>query len=150
MKCVDLMWLQLLIGHQIFEWYMARLLAGTGHPKNMCYDEIELCALYLDTIMGSILSLIGGLFQPTILSVKCASLSFKVGPDHNPIITFMCKCPLWNTLICAIRLPSQTLCLFTHTRYLGSKSIHKNLNHCLFICTTTKFFLKKKHIYNLF
>jgi hypothetical protein len=28
----------------ILEWYTARLMVKNGHQKDMCYDEIGLCA----------------------------------------------------------------------------------------------------------
>ena len=41
----------------IFEWYMARFRVKNGHQKDTCYDEIELCAQNIDTILGSIVNM---------------------------------------------------------------------------------------------
>ena len=36
----------------IFKWYMARLVGKNGHQKDMCYNEIGLCAQNKDIIVG--------------------------------------------------------------------------------------------------
>ena len=42
-----------------FAWYMARFIVKNGHHKDMCYDEIGLCAQNIDTFLGSIINTIG-------------------------------------------------------------------------------------------
>lgn len=42
----------------IIEWYMARPGVKRRHQKDMCHDEIGLCARNLDTILGSIVNII--------------------------------------------------------------------------------------------
>ena len=47
---------------------MARLVVKNGHPKDMCHNEIRLCAQNIDTILGSVVNItIGGLCD----SFKC-------------------------------------------------------------------------------
>ena len=36
---------------------MARLVVKNGHDKDSCYDDIELCAQNILTILGSILNI---------------------------------------------------------------------------------------------
>lgn len=49
----------LLDGKPLFDWYIARLVVEYGHGKDICYDEIGLCALNIDTILSSIMNPIG-------------------------------------------------------------------------------------------
>ena len=48
----------------IFEWYMTKPVLENGHQNDICYDEIGLCAQYIDTIVGSIVNTLGGLMWP--------------------------------------------------------------------------------------
>jgi hypothetical protein len=49
----------LLDGKPLFGWYIARLVVEYGHRKEICYDEIELSAQSIDTILISIINTIG-------------------------------------------------------------------------------------------
>ena len=62
-RYVGLMWSLFLIGHLYFEWYVAkRLLVNKRDQKEVCCDEIELCAKKLGTILGSIVNTIGRVY----------------------------------------------------------------------------------------
>lgn len=37
----------------MLEWVCGRLVVNNEHQKDMCYEEIGLCAQKLDTILGS-------------------------------------------------------------------------------------------------
>jgi hypothetical protein len=41
-------------------WNLARLPIKSGHQKGACYDEIGLCALSKDTVLGSAVNTIWG------------------------------------------------------------------------------------------
>lgn len=56
-------------------------------------------------------------------------------PCHIPLKSrrLIKKNDMSSTLTCVIRLPSQTICFFTHADYLKLKLNHKNLKLCVFI-----------------
>ena len=43
----------LMLKKSIIEWYMTTLVIRKGHHKDMCYDEIGLCAQNKDITLGS-------------------------------------------------------------------------------------------------
>jgi hypothetical protein len=43
----------------MFEWFMARLVVNNTYQKDMCYDEIGLCAPDIDMLLGSFVSTMG-------------------------------------------------------------------------------------------
>ena len=47
----------------IFEWCVVRRESKNGHQKDMCLKEIELCVQNMLTIIGSIIDMIGGLYD---------------------------------------------------------------------------------------
>lgn len=62
-RCVGLTWSLFLIGHLFFEWCMAkRLLVKKRGKKEVCCDEIELCAKKIGTVLGSVLNTIGRVY----------------------------------------------------------------------------------------
>ena len=48
------------IKKEIFEWYMTRFARKNEHQNNMCYNEIGLCAPTIDTILGPMVTQLGG------------------------------------------------------------------------------------------
>ena len=44
----------------IFEWYVVRYASRNGRHKDVCLNEIGLCAHNMLTILGSIINIIGG------------------------------------------------------------------------------------------
>ena len=49
----------------ILECYPARLVDLNAHKKDMCYNEIGLCAPIMSTVLGSIVNAIGRTFAIT-------------------------------------------------------------------------------------
>ena len=47
----------------IFESHMTRLVVKNGLPKEMCHDEIGLCAKSIDNILCLILNIIGRAYE---------------------------------------------------------------------------------------
>jgi hypothetical protein len=49
----------------ILECYLAKLVVLNAHKKDMCYNEIELCAQIMSTALSSIVDAIGRTFVVT-------------------------------------------------------------------------------------
>ena len=52
--------MQILSKKGIFEWYMTRFACKNEHQNDMCYNEIGLCAPTIDTILGPMVTQLGG------------------------------------------------------------------------------------------
>jgi hypothetical protein len=71
----------------IFKWYMARFWVKNGFQKDMCYDEIGLCAQNIHTNLGWILNLIRMAYEIT----QKEGGSSNMIPDNFYISTLFVK-----------------------------------------------------------
>ena len=56
-------WAILLNFTPIAMWYMTKLGVKNGYQKYMCYNEIELCARNVDTIIDSVANIVGMVYK---------------------------------------------------------------------------------------